>query len=269
MSFRCLSGSSSLEGMELTRSFEAVVPAHIRQRYEFIEVRNAAAVMQASNPDEFCELLGVLEDFNLYTSDLLTPGGQESQIPKRLNGAFRTLGWREARVDTMIRLSLKLSAFGGEPIPDPMVTEVVNEGYMVDNFKSKVALDVEWNAKDGNLDRDIAAYRALYDRGLIDVAVIVTRTQGALRELGRTLAVNAGRTQAEAKKVLGTTTTTNTDKLRPRMSRGDAGGAPLLAVAICDRTWAGEGVEPPSAVPLVDVAGVPEDVSGQLSEVDT
>ena len=53
---------------------------------------------------------------------------------------------------------------------------VSNEGYKVDNFKGRVALDLEWNAKDGNLDRDIGAYRALYDAGFIDVGVIVTRT---------------------------------------------------------------------------------------------
>ena len=40
-------------------------------------------------------------------------------------------------------------------------TQVENRGYKVDNLKSRLALDVEWNAKDGNLDRDVGAYRAL------------------------------------------------------------------------------------------------------------
>ena len=34
---------------------------------------------------------------------------------------------------------------------EPIVTETVNEGYKVDNFRDRIALDVEWNAKDGNL----------------------------------------------------------------------------------------------------------------------
>lgn len=50
---------------------------------------------------------------------------------------------------------------------------VFNEGYKVDNVKGRMALDIEWNAKDGNLDRDIGAYRALYDAGLIDGAVVI------------------------------------------------------------------------------------------------
>ena len=64
-------------------------------------------------------------------------------------------------------------------------SEVVNEGYKVDNVKGRVALDVEWNAKDGNLDRDVGAYRALYDAGLIDGAVVLARTRDDLRELAQ------------------------------------------------------------------------------------
>lgn len=252
--------------MDLSNSFDTVFPQDVRDRYDFFEVRSAAAVYRASNPRQFDDLVSVLREFHLYTSDLVTPGGSESEIPKRLNGGFRARGWREARVDTLIKLSLQLAPYGGESKREPLVTEVTNEGYKVDNFLGRVALDVEWNAKDGNLDRDIAAYRALYDQALIDVAVIVTRTQGELRELGRQLGVEAGRSEKEARKILGTTTTTNTDKLVPRMSRGDAGGCPLLAVAICDRTWAGRGAHPPVAAPMADVEESPGEEELPVSE---
>ena len=125
---------------------------------------------------------------------------------------------------------------------------------MVDNFLGRIALDVEWNAKDGNLDRDLAAYRFLYDSALIDGAVIITRTQGKLRELGRKLGRESGMTEKKAKRILGTTTTTNTDKLVPRITRGDAGGCPVLVVAICDRTWAGRGIPIPKDAPLVSTS---------------
>ena len=75
---------------------------------------------------------------------------------------------------------------GGEHGVTVRESEVVNEGYKVDNVKGRVALDVEWNAKDGNLDRDVGAYRALYDAGLIDGAVVLTRTHDDLRELAAT-----------------------------------------------------------------------------------
>jgi len=125
--------------------------------------------------------------------------------------------------------------------PRVIESEVFNEGYKVDNVKGRIALDVEWNAKDGNLDRDIGAYRALYDAGLIDGAVLVTRTQDDLRRLAQGLALAAGQAEEEARRRLGTTTTTNLGKLEPRMTRGDAGGCPVLAVAISAHCWVAEG----------------------------
>lgn len=226
--------------MDLTTSYEAAIRPAILQRYEFLEVRNAAAVLQVTNPGVFDELQQVLESFTLATSDLLTPGGQESQVAARLNRAFRSLGWREARVDTLIKLQLRKLPFkpAGESAPVVVDTETFNEGYLVDNFKDRVALDVEWNAKDGNLDRDISAYRALYDAGLIDGAVMISRTQSDLRTLARRLAADAGWDEAAGKKILGTTTTTNVEKLRPRITRGDSHGCPFLAVLISADTWA-------------------------------
>lgn len=225
--------------MDLTTSYERAFSLETLRRYEFREVRNAATILLATNPDLSAELESVLADFSLRTSDLVNAGGSESKLAKRVNGAFRALGWREARVDTDIELKLRIYPYApaGEKSATVTSTQVSNEGYKVDNFKNRVAMDLEWNAKDGNLDRDIGAYRALYDAGLIDVAVIVTRTQADLRELGTRLRVEAGMPFEEAKKVLATSTTTNLDKLLPRLTRGDGGGCPILAIAICAETW--------------------------------
>ncbi len=225
--------------MDLTSSYEQHIPQDVRARYQFAETRNASAVFAATNLLAFEQLIDVLRHFQLRTSDLITPGGQESDIAARANRLFRERGWREARVDTLIQLSLQrtpLRDFGEVSLP-PVVTETRNEGYKVDNFRDRVALDVEWNAKDGNLDRDIGAYRSLYDAALIDVGVLVTRTL-ELRELGRRLGIEAGMSPDQAKRILNTTTTTNREKLLPRLTRGDAGGCPLLAVFICSETHA-------------------------------
>jgi Restriction endonuclease BglII len=200
------------------------------ERYDLREVRNASAVLANTNPPEFEELVSVMSDFTLTKEDVLSPGKNEGQIAKRLNKAFRELGWREGRHDTKITSLLRLMPYrpAGERKPETIETEVLNEGYKVDNVKGGVALDVEWNAKDGNLDRDISAYRALYDAGIISAGVIVTRTMTDLRELG----VKLGRPA-----FLATTTTTNLDKLEPRLTRGDGGGCPILAVAITARCF--------------------------------
>lgn len=236
--------------MDLTFSYKQVIPERVLDRWEFREVRNAAAILHATNRRRFDELVEILDSFEILTSDLVTPGGQESDLAARLNSKFRDKGWREARTDTVIQLKLQRFPYQGEPREEPFETEVVNPGYKVDNFVDRIASDVEWNAKDGNLDRDLGAYRFIYEAGLIDLGILVTRTQQDLRELGRQLGLQAGMPLDKAKKILGTTTTTNLDKLQPRLTRGDSGGCPVLVAAMCARTWEGAATQtvPPTVV---------------------
>ena len=215
--------------VELTESYKRQFPPGIVARYEMREVRDAAGVLVNIGTDEFAEIVAVLEQFVLMRSDILEPGGNEGAVAKRLNRAFRERGWREGRHDTTIKSSLHLMPYrdAGETRGRVIETEVSSEGYKVDNLKGKVALDVEWNAKDGNLDRDLGAYRALYNAGVIAAGVILTRTQTDLRDLGQRLGRDPFRTS----------TTTNLDKLLPRMVRGDGSGCPVLAIAITARCF--------------------------------
>lgn len=226
-----------MRDVELTESYLRVIPESVQARYQIRETRNAAAILAVTNPEEFAELIMALDGFSLRVEDLVQSGGNESRLAARLNEGFRSRGWREGRVDTRVKSELQILPYrpAGETVPTVRHSEVFNEGYRVDNVKGRVALDVEWNAKDGNLDRDIGAYRALYDAGLIDCGVVVTRTQHDLRPLASELARAAGSSEAEASKRLQTTTTTNLEKLQPRMTRGDAGGCPVLAIAISAR----------------------------------
>ena len=98
-------------------------------------------------------------------------------------------------------------------------------------------LDVEWNAKDGNLDRDLGMYRWLYEVAFVDVAVMVTREHDQLREFGVNTRRQAGQGPALATAWLKTSTTTNLQKLLPRVQAGNAGGCPFLGLAITVRTW--------------------------------
>lgn len=216
--------------MDLTDSYLEAFPPDVLERYDMREVRSAAAVLANTSPREFGDVVEVLRGFALIESDVLNPGGNEGQVAKRLNTAFRERGWREGRHDTKITSLLKLMPYkpAGERTATVRETEVTNEGYKVDNVKGGVALDVEWNAKDGNLDRDVSAYRAFYEAGIISTGVVLTRTTTDLRQLGERL----GRPR-----FLATATTTNLGKLEPRLTRGDAGGCPLLAIAITARCF--------------------------------
>lgn len=217
--------------MDLTNSYEIAVPGDVRARYEWRETRNAAAIISATNPECFAEVVEVLADFKLEALDITEAGGSKSRVPKRLDLAFRELGWREGRHDTRIVSALSVMPYkpAGEKKAVLVEKEVFNEGYKVDNVKDRVALDVEWHAKDGNLDRDVSAYRALYDAGIIDGAIVLTRSFAAIRALSIKLGRPGGFT---------TTTTTTLEKLEPRLTRGDGGGCPILAVAITDRCYA-------------------------------
>jgi hypothetical protein len=217
--------------VDLTSSYEAAIPDDLRARYDVRETRNCASILSITNPRSFRQVLDVLAEFKLTELDIVVPGGQESTVARRLNEAFRDLGWREGRIDMNVALRLRVKPYraAGEKAVKVVETTVESEGYQVDNMKGRVALDVEWNAKDGNLDRDVAAYRALYDTGLIDGAIIVTRSFESIRTLSAKLGRAGG---------FNTTTTTTIDKLEPRLARGDGGGCPILAVAITARCYA-------------------------------
>ena len=214
--------------MDLTESYKDVIPADVLECFDWRETRNAAQILANTNKDEFRQILNVLAGFELSTGDIVDPGGSKSEVAKRLDETFRKSGWREGRHDTKVISVLTVMPYraGGEKKKIVIEKEALSEGYKVDNVKGRVALDVEWHAKDGNLDRDIGAYRALYDAAIIDVGVIITRSHKDIRAL----AIRLGR-----EKGFNTTTTTNLEKLEPRMTRGDAGGCPILAIAITDR----------------------------------
>lgn len=238
--------------MELTQSYQGVFPAEVLARYEWMETRQAAAILQATNPEHFDDIVNVLGGFALYDADLLVPGGNRSQIPIRLDAAFAERGWHAVRVNTKYSLEgVKKVSPTARTYTERFVSSTVsNDGFEVDNFKGRVALDVEWNGKDGALDRDLSAYRALYEVGLIDVAVIITRDLHGIRQVAALELASE-----DAVRRLGTTTTTNMEKLESRLTRGDAGGCPVLAVGITRATWAGLGVVAPRPLPDPEYSG--------------
>ena len=239
--------------MDLTHSYKDVFDESILGKFKWLETRNAAAVFKASNPDEFDDLTKVLSDFQLYDNDLLIPGGNRGPVSIRIDSQFEKLKWRAVRINmkaTLVGKAKKSSLARGQYLDEFLNSEVSNNGYEVDNMKRRAAIDVEWNGKDGALDRDTGAYRALYELGLIDVATIITRDHEGIKSLS----LNELHSEDAARR-LGTRTTTNMEKLQDRMVRGDSGGCPLLAVGITGATWAGAGlIAPKITIDGVDAA---------------
>jgi hypothetical protein len=252
--------------LELTKSYERVFPDEVKARYAFAEVRNAAAAMSGGEPEAFAQLVQVLQEFHLTLDSLVEPGGNKGPVARYFDGRFREFGWREGGHTSETVITFKLQPYKKAGEKQPVVKEYryTSGGHRVDNVRSRVALEVEWNAKDGNLDRDLNNFRALHEAGAIDVAVIITREQERTKWAANKLAelANRIRYKPNGQRVvpLGTTTTTNLENLIDRLQRGEAGGCPVVAVAITDRCYQpaeGEPALPPYEGP-VEIEGEPE-----------
>lgn len=227
-----------------TRTYDdpSVLPAAARDHWEFMESNSAAAVMQAVCNSEWLDIVAVLSTYRLNPEYWLKPGGNRGDIAEQIDGLFSVRGWREARLDLETK-GILLDRNDAEIENLPPVRQ---EGYLVDNFKGRVVLDVEWNAKDGNLDRDLASYRSWYEAGVISAAVIITKDRLRLLTLARRIWSEYQATLPEAKRTaklpidLTTSTVTAFDKAQMRVRRGVMGTCPVLIVAASERTWDGQ-----------------------------
>ncbi len=184
----------------------AEIPDFIQQNYEIHEWRHASAVLYKDFPNEWNDIMEVLNNFRLYKSHIAIGGGRKSEVADSIDHAFSKLGWQEKQFDTRI---------------------VVDEGeihsptHQVDEFKNKIAVEVEWNNKDLFFDRDLNNFRLLFDLRVISVGVIITRTdelQEIFHSLGRGKSYGAS--------------TTHMSKLLPKLEGGGGGGCPILIFGI-------------------------------------
>jgi hypothetical protein len=219
-----------------------VMPPAARDHWAFMESNSASAVMQAVCPREWADIVDVLSTYRLDPSSWLKPGGNRGDIAEQIDREFSQRGWRETRLDLETRgiLYLKDGTRLGELPP------VYQEGYLVDNFKNRIVLDVEWNAKDGNLDRDLASYRSWFEAGVISAGVIVTKDRLSLLALARRIWSDYQATLMPEQRNpklpidLSTSTVTAFDKAKMRVRRGVMGSCPVLVVAATDQTWNGK-----------------------------
>lgn len=183
-----------------------LLPEFIRNNYEVHEWRHASAVLSADFPGEWRDLIEVLTDFRLYRSEIAVPGGARSLVAHRIDGHFYDLGWREKKFDTEVVID-------GQEFASPT--------HKIDNFKNRVACELEWNNKTEFYDRDLNNFRLLFDLRAVSVGVIITRAshlQAVFDELGR------GGSYGNS--------TTHMDKLVPRLQGGSGGGCPVIVFGI-------------------------------------
>lgn len=82
-----------------THTYEIAFPESVLAKYTFLETRSASQILKAVCPEEFSDIVRVLENFTLSARLLLTKGGNRGPVPIILDGSFEKMGWMESRID--------------------------------------------------------------------------------------------------------------------------------------------------------------------------
>jgi hypothetical protein len=183
-----------------------LLSSSIRKKYEIYEWKHASAILVADFPNEWKDIIDLIEQFKLCKSWITVGGGRKSKVSEAIDSFLFSRGWVEKEFSTSVKVDKKTMR---------------SPTHKVDCYKNKVALEIEWNNKDPFFDRDLNNFRLLFDLKAISVGIIITRCdelQDIFNDLGR------GRSYGPS--------TTHLSKLLPRVEGGGGGGCPLLVIGI-------------------------------------
>lgn len=203
------------------------IPADLTDRFEFLNYGHALEILSDAFPKEWVEIQDSLRSLVISVDELMQAGGNETAVPKKFDDVLYPLGWREIKItgDLIVKLyprkvAQRRGRFADEPFEEKRIKGYI-DGHNIDFLKNKVAFDLEWNSKDQTFDRDLLAMRTYFDCGLIDVGVIVTRSEN-LNEIFKKLNILSKYGAS----------TTWMGKLKYRLDSRRNGGCPILAVGI-------------------------------------
>jgi hypothetical protein len=188
-----------------------LLPNDIKEKYEIHEWKHACAILKQDFPNEWKDLIDVLQSFELKKSDIVAPGGRKSNISNKIDSFLYRRGWQEKQFETAINVD-------GESYESPT--------HKIDCYKNNIAIEIEWNNKDPFYDRDLNNFRLLFDLRVVSVGVIITRSdelQEIFNDLGKGSSYGAS--------------TTHMSKLLPRIEGGSGGGCPILALGITKKLY--------------------------------
>ena len=204
-----------------------IIPNDLSERFEFHNFGHALEILTQACSEEWNDVLECLAELSISKNEIIAAGGNESPIPKKFDDQLYPKGWREIKIsgDLIVKMFPRRNVqrrgqFSDTPF-DQRIIENYIDGHNIDFVKNKVAFDLEWNSKDQTFDRDLLAMRTYFDCGIIDVGIIVTRSEdlnGIFKELGIMQKYGAS--------------TTWMGKLLYRLKSRRNGGCPILAVGI-------------------------------------
>ena len=194
-------------------------------RFEFTSYGHAIEILNEAFPEEWKDIQDCLLALEITTEDIIKAGGNESPIPKKFDDVLYPRGWREIKIsgDLLVKFYPRGKSRGkflNTPYDEKTIEGFI-DGHNIDFIKNKVAFDLEWNSKDQTYDRDLLAMRTYFDCQIIEVGIIVTRSE-ELNDVFKDLGIMAKYGAS----------TTHIDKLQYRLKSRRNGGCPILAVGI-------------------------------------
>lgn len=225
------------------------ISAEVRALYEVYSYRHAAALLATSFPAELKEIEASLLAFRLTQRVIGLPGGNESEIPKMFSKSLRPQQWLEARIsgDLLVRIQRYTEELNKKgkttkiklPEDKPRLVPNFIDGHKIDFVKGRVAFDLEWNSKDQTFDRDLYAFRAFHETGVISCGVMLTRSASLnpvfekvvqLNKKGEPVLHEDGQPKSVRNKYGASTTWMG--KLLYRLNAGRHGSCPVLIFGI-------------------------------------
>lgn len=219
---------------------ESYISPALRDKFEFFNYNHALEIITQAFPEEWAELIECLQKFSITIEDLQQAGGNETNIPKKIDSILYPHGWREIRIsgDLLIkfypRQADQRGRFSSDPFEQKTIVQYI-DGHNIDFLKNRLAIDLEWNSKDQTFDRDLLAMRTYYDCGIISAGVIITRS----KELDDVFKIICDSSGKPIIRKYGASTTW-IGKLLYRLDSRRNGGCPILAIGIkksCISNW--------------------------------
>lgn len=208
------------------------IPSELEEKYEFINYNNAIEILCAGYPDEWKNIQEMLQRFRLEVNDIASAGGAETAIPGKIDAVLRATGWKNVMVTADLNLKLferkaDAKSYDEEYAIDNRSIYNYVKGPHVDFLKNRTALCVEWNKKDVDFDRCIAALRTFFELGIINVGIIFTRSEDLECVFDKIELPNGKKASSKYG-----ASSTHMSRLTSRLDSHQAGGCPVIAIGI-------------------------------------
>ena len=142
--------------------------------WDFQSLNYASAVVADEFEPEFERFLDALLTAKFTVEDaIIKRGGGRSDQTTALGKALVTQGWGANNITIKNRVEFSANF---EAVDTESTTHEID--HLVSNGDGRLAaIEIEWNNKDEFFDRDVQAIRRLYELNVIDLGVIITRSE--------------------------------------------------------------------------------------------